>query len=90
VLTVDFRRFPVGPGDRVLDLGCGGGGTPTRAHTGAAADVVACDADLGELRTVAEWRPHARGRGGTGHGARPAGGRRWHLMRFLAARCSTG
>ena len=25
VLTVDFRRFPVRPGDRVLDLGCGGG-----------------------------------------------------------------
>src|SRR6185503_18605319 len=25
VLTVDFRRFPVRPGHRVLDLGCGGG-----------------------------------------------------------------
>ena len=25
MLTVDFRSFPVGPGDRVLDLGCGGG-----------------------------------------------------------------
>jgi SAM-dependent methyltransferase len=25
VLTVDFERFPVRPGDRVLDMGCGGG-----------------------------------------------------------------
>ncbi len=25
MLTVDFDRFPVGPGDRVLDMGCGGG-----------------------------------------------------------------
>ena len=25
MLTVDFRRFPVRPGHRVLDLGCGGG-----------------------------------------------------------------
>ena len=25
MLTVDFTQFPVTPGDRVLDLGCGGG-----------------------------------------------------------------
>ncbi|HXJ24302.1 MAG TPA: SAM-dependent methyltransferase, partial [Streptosporangiaceae bacterium] len=25
MLTVDFRRFPVRAGHRVLDLGCGGG-----------------------------------------------------------------
>ena len=25
MLTVDLDRFPVGPGDRVLDMGCGGG-----------------------------------------------------------------
>ena len=25
MLTVDFERFDVGPGDRVLDMGCGGG-----------------------------------------------------------------
>ena len=25
MLTVDFDRFPIVPGDRVLDLGCGGG-----------------------------------------------------------------
>jgi SAM-dependent methyltransferase len=53
VLTVDFRRFPVGPGDRVLDLGCGGGRHAHEAYR-RGADVVACDADLGELRTVAD------------------------------------
>jgi len=52
VLTVDFRRFPVGPGDRVLDLGCGNGRHAYEAYR-RGADVVACDADEGELRVVA-------------------------------------
>ena len=52
MLTVDFRRFPVGPGDRVLDLGCGGGRHAYEAYR-RGADVVACDADEGELRIVA-------------------------------------
>ena len=52
MLTVDFRRFPVGPGDRLLDLGCGGGRHAYEAYR-RGADVVACDADEGELRTVA-------------------------------------
>ena len=52
MLTVDFGRFPVGPGDRVLDLGCGSGRHAYEAYR-CGADVVACDADEGELRIVA-------------------------------------
>jgi SAM-dependent methyltransferase len=52
VLTVDFRRFPVGPGDRLLDLGCGAGRHAFEAFR-RGAQVIACDADEGELRTVA-------------------------------------
>ena len=52
MLTVDFGRFPVGPGDRVLDLGGGSGRHAYEAYR-RGADVVACDADEGELRIVA-------------------------------------
>jgi len=45
---VDFRQFPVGPGDRVLDLGCGGGRHAFEVYR-QGADVVAFDADHGEL-----------------------------------------
>lgn len=51
MLTVDFRRFPVGAGDRLLDLGCGGGRHAFEAYR-RGADVTACDADEGELRAV--------------------------------------
>ena len=49
---MDFRRFPVGPGDRLLDLGCGGGRHAFEAYR-RGAEVVAFDADHGELRQVA-------------------------------------
>jgi SAM-dependent methyltransferase len=48
---VDFRRFPVGPGNRLLDLGCGAGRHAFEAYR-RGADVVAFDADHGELRQV--------------------------------------
>jgi SAM-dependent methyltransferase len=48
---VDFRRFPVGPGNRLLDLGCGGGRHAFEAYR-RGADVVAFDADHGELCQV--------------------------------------
>ena len=51
MLTVDFRRFPVGPGDRVLDLGCGAGRHAFEAYR-RGARVIALDADHGELRQV--------------------------------------
>jgi SAM-dependent methyltransferase len=51
VLTVDFSWFPVGPGDQVLDLGCGAGRHAFEALR-RGAHVVALDTDEGELRQV--------------------------------------
>jgi SAM-dependent methyltransferase len=53
VLTVDFERFPVGAGDRVLDLGCGGGRHAFEVYR-RGAHVVAFDHDLSELGPVAD------------------------------------
>jgi SAM-dependent methyltransferase len=47
VLTVDYRRLRVSPGDRVLDLGCGGGRHAFEAVR-RGATVVALDADAGQ------------------------------------------
>jgi SAM-dependent methyltransferase len=52
MLTVDFGAFPVGPGDRVLDIGCGGGRHAFEALR-RGADVVALDTDRSELASVA-------------------------------------
>jgi SAM-dependent methyltransferase len=54
MLTVDFDKFPVGAGDRVLDMGCGGG-RHAFALFKRGADVVALDyshQDLVEVRTM--------------------------------------
>ena len=52
MLTVDFARFPVSPGDRVLDMGCGGGRHAFALYR-RGADVTALDMDAGELEDVA-------------------------------------
>ena len=52
MLTVDFARFPVGPGQRVLDMGCGGGRHAFALYR-RGADVVALDMDAAELKDVA-------------------------------------
>ncbi|MCW2876411.1 MAG: methyltransferase type 11 [Sphaerisporangium sp.] len=52
MLTVDFRKLPVGPGVRVLDLGCGGGRHAFEVLR-RGADVVAFDQDAAELSSVA-------------------------------------
>ena len=51
MLTVDFRRFAAGPGDRVLDVGCGGGRHAFEAYR-RGAHVVAFDHDAGQLSPV--------------------------------------
>jgi SAM-dependent methyltransferase len=51
VLTVDFAKFAIAPGHRVLDLGCGAGRHAFEAYR-RGAHVVAADLDLGELAPV--------------------------------------
>ena len=51
MLTVDFTRFPIRPGDRVLDLGCGAGRHAFEAYR-RGAHVVAFDLDPEELGPV--------------------------------------
>ena len=52
MLTVDFARFPVGSGDRVLDMGCGAGRHAFALYR-RGARVVALDRDKAELKDVA-------------------------------------
>jgi len=54
VLTVDFDRLGVRPGDRLLDMGAGGGRHAFEAYR-RGADVVAFDQDADEMAKVREW-----------------------------------
>lgn len=54
MLTVDFTRFPLAPGDRVLDLGCGAGRHAFECYR-RGAHVVALDRNGAEIREVAGW-----------------------------------
>ena len=69
MLTVDFARFPVAPGDRVLDMGCGAGRHAFALYR-RGADVVALDLDEAELKDVAGMFAAMRDEGEVPEGAR--------------------
>jgi SAM-dependent methyltransferase len=68
VLTVDFTRFPVGPGDRVLDLGCGAGRHAFEVYR-RGAHVVALDHNADEVAGVARMFAAMTEAGEAPHGA---------------------
>ena len=71
MLTVDFDRFPVGPGDRVLDMGCGGGRHAFALYR-RGAHVTALDMDPAELKDVAGMFAGMRDEGEVPEGATAA------------------
>jgi SAM-dependent methyltransferase len=80
VLTVDFDRFPVGAGDRVLDMGCGGGRHAFALYR-RGADVVALDMsqkDLVEVGTMFRAMA-AEGEAPAGSSASPVRGDAYRL-----------
>lgn len=68
MLTVDFDRLGLRPGDRALDLGCGAGRHAFEMYK-RGADVVAFDQDPDELATVREWFAAMREAGEAPEGA---------------------
>jgi SAM-dependent methyltransferase len=68
LLTVDFQKFHVGPGERVLDLGCGAGRHAFEAYR-RGAHVVAADLDRTELSPVTDMFRAMRAEGEAPPGA---------------------
>jgi Glycosyltransferase len=89
VLTVDFRRFPVRPGHRVLDLGCGGGRHAFEVYR-RGADVVAFDLDPAELAPVRGMFGAMRAAGEAGPEGDAAASRGTPPPCRSATACSTG
>jgi ubiquinone/menaquinone biosynthesis C-methylase UbiE len=52
--TVDFGHFPLQPGDRVLDLGCGEGRHVISVYHAQQVDAVGVDLSLTDLRTASQ------------------------------------
>ena len=69
MITIDFERLGVRPGDRVLDMGCGAGRHAFEMYR-RGADVVALDQDEGELETVAQTFEAMHSGAQVPHGAR--------------------
>ncbi len=63
MLTVDFDRLGLHPGERVLDMGCGAGRHAFEMYR-RGADVIALDQDADELSVVSEWFAAMREEGG--------------------------
>ena len=68
MLTVDFDRLGLRPGERVLDMGCGAGRHAFEMYK-RGADVIAFDQDADELATVREWSAAMRDAGEVPAGA---------------------
>lgn len=68
MLTVDFARFDIAPGERVLDLGCGAGRHAFEALR-RGARVIALDTDAAELRQVSAMFAAMGEAGEVGQGA---------------------
>jgi SAM-dependent methyltransferase len=68
MLTVDFDRLGLQPGERVLDMGCGAGRHAFEMYR-RGADVIALDQDADELAVVSEWFAAMRKEGGLPVGA---------------------
>jgi len=69
MLTVDFGKFLINPGDRVLDLGCGAGRHAFEAYR-RGAHVVAADLDIKELAPVKAMFAAMRAEGEAGRCAK--------------------
>ena len=80
MLTVDFERFPIRPGNRVLDMGCGGGRHAFEVYR-RGGQVVAFDLDPGELEPVNGMfgAMAAAGEAGAGSGAEAVSGDATHM-----------
>ncbi len=68
MLTVDFERLGVAPGDRVLDMGCGAGRHAFALYR-RGTDVIALDQDADELAAVADMFAAMRSAGEVPEGA---------------------
>ena len=68
MLTVDFDRLGVAPGDRVLDMGCGAGRHAFELYR-RGTDVIAFDQDADELSQVADMFAAMRAEGEVPDGA---------------------
>ena len=74
MLTVDFDRLGVGPGTKVIDVGCGAGRHSFEAYR-RGADIIAFDQDAPELQNVATMF-EAMAAAGEAPADRQRGGRR--------------